>query len=289
LQRAIPVYNIDGTPNEAGAITEVLDVTLRFKDHTERTQLAVTGLGKQNIVLGFTWLKEHNPEVDWTSGEVKMSRCPTRCRTCQQEATQERKARKFKQVHICACRMGPIPDSGLPEEAPRGPWVEDVTEEDEEELEELPELVDMHDELDDFEDGDRIFVTTVPAEAEFVRASSNVSQRLSEAFLRNQKPKSFRNSVPDHLYDFEDVFSKTSFDKLPDERTWDHAIELIPDATPAGCKVYPLSPKEQKELDVFLEENLATGRIRPSKSPMASPVFFIKKKDGSLLVPQPSK
>jgi len=43
---------------------------------------------------------------------------------------------------------------------------------------------------------------------------------------------------------------------------------------------------EQKELDAFLEENLRTGRIRPSKSPMAAPVFFIKKKDGSLRLVQ---
>jgi len=51
-------------------------------------------------------------------------------------------------------------------------------------------------------------------------------------------------------------------------------------------KVYSLSPVEQKELDAFLEENLHTGRIHPSKSPMAAPVFFIKKKDGSLRLVQ---
>ena len=32
----------------------------------------------------------------------------------------------------------------------------------------------------------------------------------------------------------------------------------------------------------MLNENLASGRIRPSKSPMASPFFFIKKQDGTL-------
>jgi hypothetical protein len=37
---------------------------------------------------------------------------------------------------------------------------------------------------------------------------------------------------------------------------------------------------------VFLKENLETGCIRPSKSPMASLVFFIKKKDGSLQLVQ---
>ena len=48
------------------------------------------------------------------------------------------------------------------------------------------------------------------------------------------------------------------------------------------CKIYPLNPTEQKELDEFLKEQLETGRIVSSKSPMASPFFFVKKKDGKL-------
>ena len=43
---------------------------------------------------------------------------------------------------------------------------------------------------------------------------------------------------------------------------------------------------EQGELDKFLEENLQKGYIIPSKSPLASPVFFIKKKDGKLRMVQ---
>ena len=43
---------------------------------------------------------------------------------------------------------------------------------------------------------------------------------------------------------------------------------------------------EQKEIDQFLKENLGTGRIRLSKSPMASLVFFIKKKDSTLWLVQ---
>ena len=43
-----------------------------------------------------------------------------------------------------------------------------------------------------------------------------------------------------------------------------------------------MSPLKQKELDDFLEENLLSSRIHPLKSPMASPVFFVKKKDGKL-------
>ena len=49
-----------------------------------------------------------------------------------------------------------------------------------------------------------------------------------------------------------------------------------------NCKICALTLEEQKALDDFLEENLRTGRIRPSISPMASPFFFVKKKDGKL-------
>jgi len=64
-------------------------------------------------------------------------------------------------------------------------------------------------------------------------------------------------------------------------KTLDHAIELTPGFKPTDCKTYPLSQQEQKDLQEFIDENLRTGCIRPSKSPMASPFFFVKKKDGN--------
>jgi len=51
---------------------------------------------------------------------------------------------------------------------------------------------------------------------------------------------------------------------------------------PKLYKTYNLTPEETKELDSFLDEQLAKGYIRPSKSPMASPFFFVSKKDGKL-------
>ena len=47
LHTPIPVYNIDGTPNESGAISEVADVSLRYNGHSERALFAVTQLGSQ--------------------------------------------------------------------------------------------------------------------------------------------------------------------------------------------------------------------------------------------------
>ena len=42
----------------------------------------------------------------------------------------------------------------------------------------------------------------------------------------------------------------------------------------------PLSVNEQKEVEAFLDDQLAKGYIRPSISPQTSPVFFVPKKDG---------
>src|SRR4051794_6710436 len=59
-------------------------------------------------------------------------------------------------------------------------------------------------------------------------------------------------------------------------------IELVPGAQQINCKIYPLSSEEPSQLDEFLKENVESGRIRPSKSPMASLFFFIKNKDEKL-------
>jgi len=76
LSRNIPVFNVDSSPNEAKQISEIVDVLLRYKTHSERMLLAVSGLGKQSLILGYNWLKDHNPKVDWEKGEVEMTRCP---------------------------------------------------------------------------------------------------------------------------------------------------------------------------------------------------------------------
>jgi hypothetical protein len=56
LAHLIPVYNIDGTLNEAGSIMEVVNLILHYKNHLERTTFAVCGLGKQKLILGHAWL-----------------------------------------------------------------------------------------------------------------------------------------------------------------------------------------------------------------------------------------
>jgi hypothetical protein len=109
-----------------------------------------------------------------------------------------------------------------------------------------------------------------------------VSGCLAEVFVKNSKPKGFEDIVLTSLHAYANVFSEMAFDSLPEHCKWDHAIDLEHEPSPGFCKVYLMTLTEQTEMDAFLEETLATGCIRQSKSPLEAPVFFIKKKDGNL-------
>jgi hypothetical protein len=142
-------------------------------------------------------------------------------------------------------------------------------------------LLDLSPDPDNDNDGgdelDHVLYT-VFALAEKICAGSTVSQCLAEAFAWNSAPAG--TSVPSWAEDFSDIFNKESFNSLLERWTWDHTIELILDSKPANCKVYPIFPLKQKELDAFIAEGLSIGHIHASKSLMVSPVFFIKKDRG---------
>jgi len=53
LSHNILVFNIDGSPNEAGQISEVVDILLCYKTHSKRMLLTVSSLGKQSLILGY--------------------------------------------------------------------------------------------------------------------------------------------------------------------------------------------------------------------------------------------
>jgi hypothetical protein len=109
LTKLIPVYNVDGTTNDAGAITDIANVILHSGTHSECTQLAITRLGKQSLILGYNWLQNHNLEINWQTKDVKMSCCPLQCSTCRVEDNCDAKMRKSMTSQIKACRSGAFP------------------------------------------------------------------------------------------------------------------------------------------------------------------------------------
>jgi len=229
--------------------------------------LAVSGLGKQSLILGYNWLKDHNPKIDWEKGEVEMTHCPLRYEGGHALRKKQTCQKRIELRALRSCRDGPAP---LFQE--------------EQDLEETPPQMYSP----DWEPGDQLFLTRLFLELTQVdlRARAMTSQRLAEGARHSKETLAAATPLPTYFMEFQSVFTKEDFDILPEHRKWDHAIELISRVEPKSSKVYPLSSLEQAELNAFLEENLHTRCIRPSKSPIAASVFFIKKKDGSLRLVQ---
>jgi hypothetical protein len=263
LPYPIPIYNVDGSQNIAGAINRLCTMDMRIGGHNERITFRVTETGSSNIILGLDWLRLHDPLVNWSKGKLSFFNCPP-------HSLQSSNLCSGSSIHVTlppsAEELGPDADfcrSVFDCNSPQELLVEwdntlrnELGPEDEALL-----CVDVNNPSSD---------STHPKDV-----------RVTE-HLRLTKDRS--NSIDKYLKDFAPVFSQSGFDELPPRRTWDHAIELKPseEAKPISSKVYALSRSEQVELDKFLDEHLKTGRIRPSKSPIASPFFFVKKKDGSL-------
>jgi len=109
LSRNISVFNVDGSFNKAGQIKEVIDVVLRYKTLSERMLLAISGLGKQSLILGYDWLKDHNPKIDWEKGEVEMIHCPLRCEGGRALRKEQTRQKRTKLRALQSCRDGPTP------------------------------------------------------------------------------------------------------------------------------------------------------------------------------------
>jgi len=79
LERPMQVRNVDESFNREGLIENTVEVNVYYKGHVERTEIDVIGGQKWEVILGMPWLARHNPEINWKTGEVKMTRCPEEC------------------------------------------------------------------------------------------------------------------------------------------------------------------------------------------------------------------
>ena len=96
--------------------------------------------------------------------------------------------------------------------------------------------------------------------------NTKTSNSIEFYLLHDKKEDVFllTKQIPKEYHEFIDVFDKKKADRFPDSRIWDHKIELKEGFQPRSFKMYNLTPEEQKELDVFLKDNLKKGYIRPS-------------------------
>jgi hypothetical protein len=122
------------------------------------------------------------------------------------------------------------------------------------------------------------YVNLEPESQTSVRRTTKATALAAEK--ADKTVRTWQEQVPIEYHRYGAVFSEKASQRFPGPRPWDHAIDLIKDAPELlNCKTYPLHEGQQELLDEFLREHLKKGYITAnSKSPYASPFFFVTKR-----------
>lgn len=267
LDKPLTARNVDNTENKLGKITSYVELDLTIYGRTRRTRFMLIGLGKQRIILGFPWLNEQNPDINWKTGEFKW-RQPWRPKNFffkKKDLGKPAGLLRAKELAHQAIERQILSKPTIEEvEDPQAELNRTKTPTPENEL--LLAFVEESAELDE------VWINT--------KTSSSIEFHLKHDDKEKEIP--IDQQIPTEYHEYLDVFDEEKADRFPDPRSWDHKIELKEGFQPKSFKTYNLTPEEQTELDKFLKDNLEKGYIRPSQSPMGSPFFFVKKKDGKL-------
>ena len=194
------------------------------QDHVEEITFAISDIGNTDVYIGHEWLEKHNPDIDWKKSRVFMTRCSPSC--------------QFIDTN-------------------------DIDDDDDTET-----LVDEEETL---EKGDQLFFFNTDSfiadnhieinRNDFHDSNENISRTNYDYILKHNpkigESKHWKKVVPKHYHNYEDIFTKKDFDKLPESRPWDHAIELDHNFKPINCKTYSLSLDfEQKYFLEVIGEDL---------------------------------
>ena len=79
LEKPMNVRNMDESMNKEGPIENMVEVNIYYQEHRERTEINVIRGQKWMVILEMLWLACYNPEIDWRTEEVKITRCPEEC------------------------------------------------------------------------------------------------------------------------------------------------------------------------------------------------------------------
>ena len=64
------VKNVDGTYNKAGRIMEAAILSIKFKGKESKHCFLVADVGDEDIILGYPFLEDFYPDIDWQQGTL---------------------------------------------------------------------------------------------------------------------------------------------------------------------------------------------------------------------------
>ena len=261
LSKQIKVYNVDRTENWDSSISEKVIGHLLVKGRTTKTQFLVTALGTQRVILGYPWLVNANPKINWKKQEFSWWETAPKVNIYKVIIKIQEKVEtdlyETDDNLVVAFLWGPEKDSEITDN-----WIQEC--------------------LDPQEDTLHIQNAT-PVTEKWIQDKISKSQFLASKKAKEQKAMASEDLVPEEYKDFiPTVFSERPIGQLPKSTKYDHTIDMKPDFVPKIQKPFSLNPKEEATVDAFINENLKKGFIVQSKSEQASALFFVPKTDESL-------
>lgn len=275
LDKPLRLRLFDGSYAPNGLITHFTVLPIRFATgKTTVTRFLISTLDPSvSAVLGYRWLRQHNPLIDWSTNRIKFrspDSAPVQPDTLDVPSAPE--------PVKCTSPVSPPENPLPPEPKSSAPPLDQAS------LRAAAAGVDIR-------------LVNAAAFAMVSRLSRQPSSILRVAYTESlDDPKlraanvaadateadELRTHVPPEYHDFLDVFSKRKADTLPEHRSYDHKIDLVDGAVPPLGPIYSLSEPEQIALRDYITEMADKKFIQQSKSPGGAPVLFVKKKDGSL-------
>ena len=239
-----------------------------------------TKLQGYDAILGMPWLAEHNPDIDWTTGQIT--------------------------VHIgdIAYRLSSVRD---PRPSPDRPTVATITgRPDPDPRLRRPDPTDIQD--IEHDDAHRVYGYYPPKsrpDRDPLTGTSGIAARMLSLLLnginapspmdvplstaapvdagdRDEEEKGQEHPAMEKLLrEFSDVFPDRLPSCLPPSRGIEHEIELQFGSRPFHRPCYKMSMAELDAMKQQIDEMLEQGFIQKSKSAFASPAIMVKKKDGT--------
>jgi len=252
LRTPLVVRNADDTTNVNGKITHKVLLAMKTNKHIEVVTFYVSDLGHDDIILGYTWLRKHNPHVDWRQPKVMFRDCPPSCSLSVDTKWQRAYAPKanFKAGQRYAPRVHFAEGTKDNERIPSF-WSDDSSVS-------LRRFIKSPD-PSSLSPSDEVFIAfPSPYDSNVSLRRTTQSTELAAAEHAKKDIKTLEQMVPGQYLEYRKVFEESASHELPPFRKWDHAIDLKPEAIPENnCKIYPLSPVEQTALDAFLNDMTA--------------------------------
>ena len=286
LVQPIEVEVVDGRPISSGLIThQTVPLALHIGHHFETLPFFVIHSPSHPVILSLSWLKLHNPYVNWCKHTVSFIDpfCSDHLDSHTIKSDPAPDSQPFLSPVLASLNSSVSDPAKLPVpvpipclSGPSPPVLASVNPSAPDPVKlppPVPEACSSH-----LMPPVKIcFLQAKP----FLRAAEG-RQVYSIVVTPIPDPTPLGTVLPSKYTKFKDIFDKTQAAVLPEHRPYDCAIELLPGTQPPWGPIYNLSEPETKALQEYIEENLTKGFIRHSKSPAGAPVFFVKKKDGSL-------